>query len=376
MTPRRCIVAWMLLLWAWVPPASAIDTPATLDYAHRLWRLAAQEQATLEQRGIVLHDDSLTSYLQTVAARLWQQVHTDLEPPAIGVIMDTRMEAYAYPNGHCYLTTGILDQIETEDQLAMIIAHELVHYVRQHTAELYGHLQMPSPETGLKYADRPRMASVYAMAEKIDAAETQADKEGLSILIGAGYCEADVLPLMSNLTKSVQNQGASEAVKQLQDRTLFMKTLLDQAHGRSSCPPSTGADQEFYIHRIAPALIANAQAALRHGDWDQGDRSVTKFLLLKPDDARAYFIKGEILRGRNDGDGQYQSAGYYERALKIDPEFALAHRALGELHFKAGRYGMAKPFFETFLSLAPHDDESAYIQGYVRLCQDLQTTNP
>lgn len=369
------IAAGMLLLWAWVPSASAIDTVSVMDQA-RLWRLAAQEQTTLEQRGIVMHDDSLTSYLQTVAARLWQQVHTDLKPPAIGVIMDTRMEAYAYPNGHCYLTTGILEQIETEDQLAMIIAHELVHYVRQHTAELYGHLQLPSPETGLQYADRPRMANGYAMAKKIDAAESQADKEGLSILMGAGYCEADVLSLMSNLTKSVQNQGTAEAVKRLQERALFVNSLLVQAHGRSSCPSATGAKQEFYLGRIAPALIANAQAALQHGDWNRADRSITKFMLLKPDDALAYYLKGEILRGRNDGDAQNLSAGYYETALKIDPQFALAHRALGELHFKAGRYGKAKPYFVTFLSLAPRDEASDYIKGYLRQCQDLSITNP
>jgi uncharacterized protein HemY len=55
-------------------------------------------------------------------------------------------------------------------------------------------------------------------------------------------------------------------------------------------------------------------------------------------------------------------------ALKIDPKFPLAHRALGELHFKAGRYQMAKPYFEAFLSLAPQDDAREYIKGYLRQC--------
>lgn len=376
MIALRCRVAWILLFWAWTMPLNAIAATPGPSQTDRLWRLAAQEQAALEQRGVILHNASLTNYLQQVVARLWEQVHTDLSPPNIRVIMDTRMEAYAYPNGYCYLTTGILNQIETEDQLAMIIAHELVHYVRQHTAELYGHFKMPSPETSLQYTDRPQMASRYAMAKTIDAAESQADKEGLSILMGAGYCQAEVLTLMFNLMKSVQNQGAAEAAQRLQDRTVFMKKLLAQAQGRSSCSTATGASREFYLSRIAPALIANAQAGLRHGDWDQADRSVTKFLVLKPNDALAYYLKGEILRGRNDGDGQNQSARYYEKALNIDPKFALAHRALGELHFKAGRYGMAKPFFETFLSLAPQDDASDYIKGYVRQCQDLQIKNP
>jgi predicted Zn-dependent protease len=370
MTRRRCLAAWMLLLWAWTGPAQAIDRAAPLHQTSRLWRLAALEQATLEQRGVVLHDVPLSSYLQAVAERLWEQVDTDLSPPTFKVIVDTRMEAYAYPNGYCFLTTGILSQIENEDQLAMILAHEMVHYSRQHTAQLYDHFQKSAPETGLPYADQSQVASGQAIEQKIDAAESQADKEGLSLLKGAGYCQAEVLTLMSNLLNSMQGQGPPETVGRLEHRILSIKELLGQAHRRSSCTSATGGDPEIFLNRIAPALMANAQASLQRGDWNQADRCVSKFLVLKPDNAKAYYLKGEILRRRSDGDGKNQCIGYYETALKIDPKFPLAYRALGELHFKAGRYQTAKHYFEAFLSLAPRDDAREYIKGYLRQCQD------
>ena len=174
MTPRQYVLACMMLLLAWATPVITAHAAAP-DQTNRLWRLAAQEQERLEQRGVVLYDASLSSYLQTVAERLWEQVSTDLGAPIVKVVMDPRMQAYAFPNGYCFLSTGILNRIENEDQLAMILAHEMVHYARQHTAALYDHFQMASHGTGLPYADQSHAAGKVAMKQKIDAAEHQAD---------------------------------------------------------------------------------------------------------------------------------------------------------------------------------------------------------
>jgi predicted Zn-dependent protease len=284
--------------------------------------------------------------------------------------MDPRMEAYAYPNGYCFLTTGILNRIENEDQLAMIIAHEMVHYVRQHTVELYDYLQKPASETGLQYTDRLHMADGTDGKQKIDAAEYQADNEGLSILKHAGYREAEVLTLLSNLMHSMRDQGQSKAVGRIENRIKLMQTLLQPGQRKVSASLESDGSHAFYLKHIAPALVANAQVALQRGDWDQADCSISKFLVFKPDDARAYFIKGEILRRQNDRQDEKQCVGYYEKALSIDPKFPSAYRVLGELHFKAGRCQTAKPYFEAFLHLAPQDDAGEYIKGYLRQCRN------
>ena len=369
MTPKQCFMAWMVFLWALVVPVCVLAAAAS-SQTPRLWRLAAQEQARLEQRNVILQDASLTGYLQAVVERLWAQVHTDLSTPTAKVIMDTRMEAYAYPNGYCVLSTGILNQMESEGQLAMILAHEMVHYVRQHTVVFYDHFQKPAPESALPYADQGQAAGEPTMIQKINAAEFQADIEGLAILRRAGYCEAEVSTLMSNMIESMRDQGQTGKIKRLKKRISMINTQLRQDHRRPVCPSATDGSRALFLNRIAPALKANAQTALQCGNWNQADRSVTKFLEVKPDDAGAYYLKGEILRRRNTGDGKNQCVQSYLMALKIDPKFPLAHRALGEVYFKAGRYQAAKPYFEAFLSLAPQDHVSEYIKGYLRQCQN------
>lgn len=368
MTPQRYLATWMIMLLAWATSVVPVSASAASNQTTRLWRLAAQEQAALDQRGVVLREASLSSYLQTVAQRLWEQIPTDLSAPTVKVIVDSRMQAYAYPNGYCFLSTGMLNQIENEDQLAMILAHEMIHYVRQHTEALYDHFRISIGSTGLAYADQNQAAGGLAMKQQIDAAEYQADDEGLAVLMAAGYCQAEVLSLMTNLKNSLHAQGASKAVGRMDNRIKTMTAIIGKGQGSLICTSASDGDYDYFLDRIAPALMANAQAAITCGNWNQADQSISKLLVLKPDDARAHYLKGETQRRGNDDDGNIQCIGSYIKALKIDPEFPLAHRALGELYFKAGRFQTAKPYFEAFLSLAPQDDASEYIRGYLRQC--------
>ena len=367
MIRRIGLAVWIAMIWVWASPASAMESGPAPNLMHGLDRLAQQEQTALEQRGVVLREASLTQYLQAVAGHLWKQVRTDLDPPEIIVIADTRIQAFAYPNGFCYLTTGMLSRLANEDQLAMIISHELVHYAHQDSAELYRYVQTTSFDKAMQ-SSHWFPATQKVIRREIDAAEHRADAEGLSILKKSGYCEQEAISLMLDLAKILQNQAPPEFSSYLETRTRFIEAQLDQAHDQFACTPTTDSGPESYLHKIAPALIVNAQAALQSGNWDQADTSISRFLTMKPDSARANYLKGEILRRRNDDTGREQCMGYYEKALKNDPDFALAYRALGELYFKAGRYDAAKPYFETFLSLAPQDDARKYIEGYLDRC--------
>ena len=361
---RSFQAAWLMVVLVWTASGTVPDASA----ASGLWRLAQQEQAALEQRGVVLADASLSTYLQSVAERLWKQVPTSLDAPTVNVVMDTQIEAYAYPNGYCFVSTGMLDVLENESQLAMILAHEMVHYSRQHTEALYSHFQQETAHAAGQATDRYTQAVSVEVRHRIDAAERQADNEGLSILKTAGYDEAQVLPMMANLIERMRDRGDVETVGQLEQRAAFFGQRIGLDHKNQ--PEIIPADSvlDGYRNHIKPALIANTKVALRSGDWEQADRSICKVLASNPQDASAYYLKGEIMRRQNGSDGNNPCIESYEKALEIDPSFPPAHRALGMLHYKAGRYRAAKPYFEAFLALAPQDDAGAYIKGYLRQC--------
>jgi len=362
---RGHVLASIALLALCTVPGFALDTAPSPSPASPLLRLADREQSALEERGIILHDPPLTAYLQGVADRLWRQMTVDLAPPVVEVIVDSRIDACAYPNGRCYLSTGMLDILENENQLAMILAHEIIHYARRHTTSLYRQLHHNAGGSNLQDDHRAAMNTGQATLRAIDAAERQADREGLSLLKAAGYVEADVLPLISALIETMSVRHHAVDVNQLMKRAAFFKKQVAER----SAQPSVVLD-EGYLDRIAPALIANAQTALRCGDWDRADRSISRFMIVKPEDARAYYLRGEVMRRRKEGDGSRNCIESYLKALELDPNYPPAHRALGELYYKAGRYQLARPHFETFLSLAPQDSSREFIMGYLKQCQN------
>lgn len=365
----RCLFSGLIVLATWIGPLyAATDSALASNPSQRLWQQAARETAQLEQRGGLLHDATMTTFLQTVVDRLWLQTDSNLNPLVIETIIDPRLEAYAYPNGYCFVTTGMLVQMENEDQLAMVIAHEMVHYIRQHAIALYDHYQKSGSEIGLAHADRLWTLGEDDIAQTIEASEYQADQEGLSILTKAGYRGSQVLALMSALMKDLRDRAQPGAMRRLKKRMADMTAILRQVQSKNTGAAATDGGRETYLKHIAPALIANAQAAVRRGEWDQADRCVSMLQETAASDARVYFLKGEILRRRDRDEGQIRSIGYYEKALAIDPGFPSAQRALGEIYFKAGRLQKARPYFEAFLSLAPQDDACEYIKGYLRQC--------
>ncbi len=53
------------------------------------------------------------------------------------VVDNKELNAFAVPGGPIYFHTGLLDRLQTEDQVAGILAHEIIHVRNQHWASAY-----------------------------------------------------------------------------------------------------------------------------------------------------------------------------------------------------------------------------------------------
>jgi len=115
-------------------------------------------------------------------------------------------------------------------------------------------------------------------------------------------------------------------------------------------------------------VLDNARLDLRRGRFLVAQRSVEKFLILKPDDARAYYLLGEILRQRGRQDDAAAAIRFYERSISLNPSYSEPRKAMGLIHYKDGEKRLAKKYFESCLLLSPDTIDRAYIQGYLKLC--------
>jgi predicted Zn-dependent protease len=137
--PLRCLALLLVLLWcgacaSHLPPLSAAGQSFKLasDEA-RLWERAAHEQRKLSANPGPLRDPILEEYLTGLVHRLLPSGALAAgASPSVRVLINPSLNAFAYPTGAIYLHSGLLARLESEGQLATVLAHEIGHIVHRH----------------------------------------------------------------------------------------------------------------------------------------------------------------------------------------------------------------------------------------------------
>lgn len=336
----------------------------------RLWEQAVTQQIEFEQRHTVLDHPELMSHLGAVLSQLWSQVETELPPMTLKVVQDPGPGAFTYPHGVCYITTGMLVQLRNEDQLAMVIAHEMIHYVYRHTLGAVSYLQKytggPEATSATLMARRPENLTAYDLE-----AEKQADREGLRLLKKAGYAADRIIALLEDFQCGGRHHRQRDHLARGDHLSADRRLMIQSLAGRGSRPAEHENACRYdwnYLAKVSAALRANARLCIEMGLWDQAAQDLSAYQRLFPDDPRAYFLEGELYRLQSSGGGVPEAMRAYQQAIRLDRSFAPAYRELGVAHFKLGEKKRAGALFETYLALTPQGEGSEYIRGYLKSC--------
>lgn len=89
---------------------------------------------TLEKNGCFFKDKYFEDFLYTIINKIHSGNLNDDRPGNfyIKILKDPEPNAFALPNGCIIISTGLLSTIQSEDELAGIIAHEIAHFVLDH----------------------------------------------------------------------------------------------------------------------------------------------------------------------------------------------------------------------------------------------------
>ena len=137
---------------------------------------------------------------------------------------DQTINAFALPGGQLFITTGLLNQMETEGQLAAVLAHEVTHVVARHSAEQIAKTQLTQGLTGAAVLaaydpNDPRTQGTTQVAMLIGQLvdlkfgrndELEADRLGVRFMCEAGYDPRAVIRVMEILEASSQGQQPPE----------------------------------------------------------------------------------------------------------------------------------------------------------------------
>jgi len=366
--------------------------PVTEDFTlreaeQRLWLRAEEEQAVLEGTGIIYEDQMLESYLLQIAERLQPPEVLEKFTFRIKLIKDPFLNAFAFPNGVMYLHTGILARLENEAQLAALLAHEMTHCTHRHALRAFSEFKNQSNVLTSFKQTMARLSSVQDLLALFGATgspaaingysqpfETEADIVGLALMAKAGYEPSEALRLFEHLNHEVETEGLQEPFffgthPRLHSRIENCRAFLDNLKKDGDKKIKNRA---IFLEKIHKVILYNASLDLKAGRFGAAQRGAAKYLAVRGDDPKAYFLLGEIFRQRGDAEDNRKARAYYEKAIALNPSYTDAHKAIGLIHFKEGAWKLARRSFETSLSLSPQRPDHAYIQRYLQECNNKE----
>jgi len=147
--------------------------------------------------------------LQRVSERLLASLQEDWRPriKAIRILDDETLNAFATPSGYIYFFQGLINELETDDQCAAVLAHEMTHILHKHSQEI-GRDAWKFQLGGLLAAIIAKEPGLYTAGQVLGhnsvmsysrKAETDADETGLLLMTKAGYEPVGMLEFMSRL---------------------------------------------------------------------------------------------------------------------------------------------------------------------------------
>lgn len=319
----------------------------------------------------VITDPLITNYINDVG----QKIVSALSPQTFSyhfyVLKEDTYNAFAIPAGHIFIFSGLLEAMDSEEELACILAHEISHVMCRHISQKIERSEKVSYATlagvvagvllgtaGASTAANAVTIGSMAAGQSYALAygredERQADQIGLNVLRKAGYNGKGLISTLKKMRSKrwfdsnqiptyLTTHPASE------ERMAYIDTWLEKN--------KTTEDNidDYYFKRAHTVLIAvygDESAALRKFESDMKNH---------PNDPLAYYGYGLILERKGD---HKAAEKYLKEALgkrAFDPYIL---KDLGRLYFLEGNYQQAFSILDGAASINSNDPDILFYLG-------------
>jgi hypothetical protein len=192
--------------------AQASRDPLYDDFDRGLGELVASQ---IESNFPLLEEGEQTDRVRRVGERILRQ-NRFLDQGYRFEVLDTEtFNAYCAPTGPVYITRGLLEALETDDELAAVIGHELSHSERKHARRQYEQAQQTgilglavTLATGFPWASLGTdIVGTVLVRGYSRGYELEADRDGMMAAYAAGYDPAEYLRVQDKLEEVQRQRG-------------------------------------------------------------------------------------------------------------------------------------------------------------------------
>jgi predicted Zn-dependent protease len=344
-----------------VNPFTTAPERADLGPEQRVvWQSSDQQDDAFQNIGADYDDPAVQAYVQGIVDHLYPEFKGSIH---VRLLKSTVPNAFMMANGSCYVQLGLLSLLQDEPSLAMVLAHEGIHFVDQHAVQEHAHTGDVAAALGVAVPIiGPALAMSSIRGYSVEM-ETQADQSGYQRYLRAGYPASGAVAPFLALDKYSQAMDIKESYfyadhPKLQNRIAYFEA---QAAGAQPAADAAAAVPKYLPTTAAARLWVLQELLARH------DHKTLLFLLEDParlseyPDYAPYYLASAYVIRNSDGDGA-RAEGLYRQVITKAPGFAPSYAALGKLLLHRGDATGAKPLLQTYLKLAPDAPDRSYIQ--------------
>ncbi|MBN4082554.1 M48 family metalloprotease [Mariprofundus ferrooxydans] len=175
-----------------------------------------------QQLPLLDEKDPLSVFVNEVG----QRVATVADRPELfyhfRVVDDATINAFALPGGHIYIHRGLLNHLNSEAELAAVLAHEIGHVTARHAVQRYTQIQAYQLGMMVTSIFVPMQPGASSLTDLLAASfisgygreqELQADDLAIKYIPKAGYDPAAVIQLLATLKRleEIDNKEKKDA---------------------------------------------------------------------------------------------------------------------------------------------------------------------
>lgn len=293
-------------------------------------------QQILDQFGVYDEKPELNRLVEQIGRKL---AATSERPnlPWTFTILDTPMvNAMALPGGYIYITRGMLERINSEDELAGVIGHEIAHVTARHSAQQISRSQVAQlgmvlgaviagPQAAQQYGQLAQLGLSLLFQRYSRQHETEADLLGTGYMAEARFNPIGAERMLMTLQRLDKNPAGGidryfmshpDPRKRVND----VQQKIAQISGMTSAGTFDAPDRSGFVRLLDGAITANATESMvirdgmvydrDHGlviraprGWTASLQPGTMFVLSPDGNDSSYFVAQEIeareLQGRD-----------------------------------------------------------------------------
>lgn len=174
---------------------------------------------TIKEFGIYDEKPELTRLVDSVGHRLAANSDRPNLPWHFTILDTPMVNAMALPGGYIYITRGMLERINAEDELAGVLGHEITHVTARHAAEQISRQQVAQfgmvlgavvvgPEAAQAYGQLAQLGLGLLFQRYSRGQESQADLVGTTYVARSGFNPVGMERMLMTLQRLDKNPAS------------------------------------------------------------------------------------------------------------------------------------------------------------------------